>query len=302
VIERPATRADLPAVVALWRRHEVSTSGAAETDETAVREDWDRDGVDMARSTRVLEDPGAVVGYAVVGPDGNSDSVVDPARAGEGLEDRLLDWLEGAARESAPGDGAGHAVHHYWQADDADADARFARRGWHAARTYWRMRRELDGPTPEPVWPQGVRVRPFDLQRDAHPAHELVEDAFADVGDDRPRKDFATWAAGMLDPERFDADLYLVAEQQGEVVAVCLAQPMPAAGYVRQLAVRRAHRGRGLGLALLQESFRRHATRGWPATVLGVDAANATGATRLYERAGMRVVEAFTRWDLPLRP
>ncbi len=33
------------------------------------------------------------------------------------------------------------------------------------------------------------------------------------------------------------------------------------------------------------------------ATVLGVDAANQTGATELYQRAGMRVIEHFTRWE-----
>lgn len=60
-----------------------------------------------------------------------------------------------------------------------------------------------------------------------------------------------------------------------------------------------AQRGRGLALALLHESFRRHAARGLPATVLGVDAANPTGALALYEKAGMRVVEQFTRWDRP---
>jgi ribosomal protein S18 acetylase RimI-like enzyme len=65
-------------------------------------------------------------------------------------------------------------------------------------------------------------------------------------------------------------------------------------GFVRQLAVAPAHRGRGLALALLHECFRLHAARGLPATVLGVDAGNPTGALGLYEKAGMRVVEQFT--------
>ncbi len=32
--------------------------------------------------------------------------------------------------------------------------------------------------------------------------------------------------------------------------------------------------------------------------MLGVDAGNPTGALALYEKAGMRVVEQFTRWEL----
>ncbi len=73
-------------------------------------------------------------------------------------------------------------------------------------------------------------------------------------------------------------------------------------GFVRQLAVAPSQRGRGVGLALLHECFRRHAARGLPATVLGVDAGNPTGALDLYEKAGMRVVEQFTRWDRPAAP
>ena len=55
------------------------------------------------------------------------------------------------------------------------------------------------------------------------------------------------------------------------------------------LGVRRAWRRQGLGEALLLHAFaefrRRDITRG----TLGVDASSATGATRLYERAGMSV-------------
>jgi ribosomal protein S18 acetylase RimI-like enzyme len=37
--------------------------------------------------------------------------------------------------------------------------------------------------------------------------------------------------------------------------------------------------------------------RGIGAVELGVDAANPTGATRLYERAGMHVVRSFEIWE-----
>ena len=85
-----------------------------------------------------------------------------------------------------------------------------------------------------------------------------------------------------------------------EVVGASLSQPMGEDyGFVRQLAVAPSQRGRGLGLALLHECFRRHRDRGFPATVLGVDAGNPTGALRLYEKAGMTIAEQFTRWDRP---
>ena len=48
-------------------------------------------------------------------------------------------------------------------------------------------------------------------------------------------------------------------------------------------------RQRGLGLALLRHAFGEFYRRGQPRVGLGVDAQNPTGATRLYERAGMHI-------------
>ena len=62
-------------------------------------------------------------------------------------------------------------------------------------------------------------------------------------------------------------------------------------GWVRSLWVRRPWRKRGLGNALLLNAFRQFHERGERRVGLGVDAESPTGATRLYERAGMRVVE-----------
>lgn len=80
-------------------------------------------------------------------------------------------------------------------------------------------------------------------------------------------------------------------------MGAALGQATGDCGFIRQLAVAPGERGRGLGLALMHECFTRHRARGLLATVLGVDAANPTGALALYERAGMRVAEQFTRWE-----
>ncbi len=58
-------------------------------------------------------------------------------------------------------------------------------------------------------------------------------------------------------------------------------------GWVGSLSVRRPWRRRGLGLALLLHSFHALQERGKARVGLGVDAQNLTGATRLYEKAGM---------------
>jgi mycothiol synthase len=56
------------------------------------------------------------------------------------------------------------------------------------------------------------------------------------------------------------------------------------------LGVRTPWRKRGIGLALLQHAFTEFHRRGEPHVGLGVDADNPTGATRLYEKAGMQVL------------
>jgi ribosomal protein S18 acetylase RimI-like enzyme len=61
-------------------------------------------------------------------------------------------------------------------------------------------------------------------------------------------------------------------------------------GWIYFLAVRPGWRRRGLGEALLRESFREFFRRGEHTIALGVDSQNPTGATRLYERVGMRVL------------
>jgi ribosomal protein S18 acetylase RimI-like enzyme len=60
-------------------------------------------------------------------------------------------------------------------------------------------------------------------------------------------------------------------------------------------------RKRGLGYALLEQSFNAFLQRGISTVALGVDASNPTGATRLYERAGMRVASEIIRYEKELR-
>lgn len=283
--ERPATRDDLEAVTALYCAYDAAVRGFVDTEPSDVLRDWDEPGFDLAAGTLVLEADGRVVGYAVrSGRD--ADSVADLSLRDAGIEDRLLAWLE-----------AIHApLEHYCPDADPPLSALFARRGWTAERRFWRMRRELDTPNPEPVWPAGVEVHDLRRPDDEWPVHALVQACFAEIGGEHERP-FDQWAAYLLDSGRFDPALCLVATVDGQVVGAAIGQETAEYGFVRQLAVDPAQRGRGLALALLHESFRRHRDRGLPATVLGVDAGNPTGALALYEKAGMRVVEQFTRWE-----
>lgn len=287
MIERPATRHDLAAVVDLLCRYEEKTRGFPDSDESDLLEDWDSAGFDFATSTLVLEDEGRLIGFATVVEE-YADAVLDVDRDDEQLQKRLVAWCE-----EHP-----WAIESYVPDGDPALAALLERRGWLPARRFWRMRIELDSPTPQPVWPDGVAVRDYRRPADDRAVHRLVQDCFREIGGEHERS-FEQWSDHLLETERFDPSLYLVAVEGGRIVGVSLSQEVEAYGFVRQLAVDPAQRGRGIARALLHESFRRHAARGLPATVLGVDAGNPTGALALYEKAGMRVHEQFTRWERP---
>ena len=52
---------------------------------------------------------------------------------------------------------------------------------------------------------------------------------------------------------------------------------------------------------MLLRSFQAFRERGWTRGALGVDASSPTGATRLYERAGMRVYRDTVFLERPVR-
>ena len=70
--------------------------------------------------------------------------------------------------------------------------------------------------------------------------------------------------------------------------------------WVRELGVRAAYRGRGVGKALLVNAFRMFDNRGSRRVSLGVDAGNTTGATALYEKAGMKVEQRHELYQRPV--
>jgi ribosomal protein S18 acetylase RimI-like enzyme len=73
-------------------------------------------------------------------------------------------------------------------------------------------------------------------------------------------------------------------------------------GWVGTLGVRRPWRKKGLGLALLLHSFGEFHKRGMKTIGLIVDAANPTGATHLYQKAGMHIASEFVIYEKELRP
>ena len=98
----------------------------------------------------------------------------------------------------------------------------------------------------------------------------------------------------MFQRADFDPSLWFLALDGDRIAGTALCFPRSEQlAWVRGLGVRRPWRGRGLGMALLQHAFAAFYARGMRIAGLGVDAQSPSGATRLYERAGMRVTEQY---------
>ena len=76
----------------------------------------------------------------------------------------------------------------------------------------------------------------------------------------------------------------------------------PQLAWINTVGVRSQWRRRGIAHALLRHSFRELYQRGKRRVALGVDSQSLTGATRVYERAGMKPVRTWVVFEKELRP
>lgn len=153
------------------------------------------------------------------------------------------------------------------------------------------MEIRLDRATPAPEWPPGVAVHTADLDADAPSVHTLLELAFRGNADDEKPDPFEPWLAWWMGDPEFDPASWFLAEEDGMLVGAALCW---SSGFLKDLAVDPQHRRRGIGRCLLLHVFGEFRARGARAVSLKVDAANPTGAVRVYEAAGMRAVERLS--------
>jgi mycothiol synthase len=252
-----------------------------------IRDEW-RD-LDLTRDAWVWERDGKIVAYAAVFARGEDkrlivDGYVDPEYAGRGLGAAIAETTERRARER----GVPQLENGVLGNDRGAADL-LRSRGYRDVRHFYRMRIELGEPPPQPRWPEGFEVSVFD-PAEAREFHDALEDGFADEWG-HTEEPFEAFSKRRLEEERFDPTLWTTVRADGQIAAVLIAdwKRHGEAGWIGSVAVRKPWRRRGLGEALLLRSFGQFYERGERVVQLGVDAENATGATRLYERVGMSV-------------
>ena len=243
--------------------------------------------VELETGSRILERDGAIAALGWVEPHGEVGvgvGVVGLDHRGGGLGSELVRWSEGRLREL---DCA--RVHAVAIAADSAAPQLLAAHGYREVRRFWDMGIELVEPLEEPVVPEGMRIEVF-VEAGARAFHAALEEAFADHWEHVPQTFEDWWERKRAAPD-YEPSLWFLVRDGDEVAAAVRNDPnRHGGGLVGALGVRRAWRGLGLGKALLRQSFREFHARGMTRATLGVDAENPTGATRLYESVGMRVL------------
>lgn len=278
---RPATLEDAAAVADVFRSVEEAVLGRhSGFDANEVLAWWH--GTNLATNTWVVAEDGdllAAAGGAVRGKRGVFAGAVRPSAQGRGLGSRLA----GLAEDRLAAQGASR-LHTWTVAGDVPAAELFSGRGYREVRRFWEMAIELDSEPPAPLVP----VETF-REDDAPTFHAALEESFAGHWEHQAAPFEEWWELKRSAPD-YDPTLWFVIRDGGEIVAVARNDPdRSGGGYIGALGVRAPWRGRGYGRALLLHSFREFRRRGVTRVALGVDAANATGATRLYESVGMDV-------------
>jgi len=315
---RPVAMEDLEAAVALFNACSMELIGAVQHDVDETRVEWGTPGFNLKTDTQVVLSPaGEIVGYIEVW-DIEEPHVqiwswgrVHPDYRGKGIGTYLLRWAEDRARKAIPKapSGARVVLRHGALHQDKPAQALLAHEGFKLIRHFWRMVVEMDGPPPTPVWPEGIVVRTFVPEQEDRALATVLRDMFKDHWGyvKTPfEEELVRWQHWMKNDKDFDPSLWFLAMDGDEITGASLCSPKtnedPDMGYVHALGVRRPWRRRGIALALLHHSFGEFFNRFKSKVSLHVDAKSLTGATRLYEKAGMHVDRLSHHYEKELRP
>lgn len=295
---RPPAANDAGAVNDLICRCDTADYGEPDFSVEDVRADWRRSGFDLERDAWLVFAPdGTLVGYGIGWDTGEHirlepTTCVHPDYRNIGLEDYHIARAHVRARL---------APHRHIQWIVLDTHqlwlTRFQALGYQNTRHDYIMEITMDKPPPAPILPAGYTMRAFERGCDERAVWAALQEAFRDHRGhtDAPFKEWLSWFADHAD---WSPELSTVITQGAEVVAAAMTFNFSTGGWIRTLGVRKDYRKHGLGLAILYHIFGECYKRGIQRVGLGVDAESLTGATRLYERAGMKIKQHYVRYEV----
>jgi len=294
---------ELEAVTDLINARHVHDIGVGDESVARMRMYWTEEARDLARNNLlVVATDGRMAAYADFGdwePFTTSVFIfaVHPDFIGADLEEPLFDWAELRARESMARAASGERVTLktvFWAENTNDAE-RLRQRGFMMQRDWHRMMIDMTEPPAAPVWPDGIAVRTLNLESPTD--IERVQLAWEEAQRDEWGFTSLTaedWQRSLVDYEvSFDPSLWFLAIDTvtDDIIGYVLCRwerpGNPEHGNVRYVAVRPAHRRRGIARALLLHTFGEFFRRGKTRVDLAADAISPTGADKLYANIGM---------------
>lgn len=284
--QRPATMDDLASIADLQQRFDLAWFGASEHSVEEVAEILGY-ADPLAEHSQVVLDGDRLIAIALrFGTD--TVLTVDPQIDAAPVYQRLLPWFA-----ERPG-------HTEVLSRDEAAVAAIESAGWTHEKSAFDL---IVNVTPElqladPVWPDGVVVRDFDLAY-VPAIHRLiyVDAGWADVPG-HPERGLDEWKSIFI-TENTVPSQQVIAFRGERIVGVAMGRTWDdGTGWISQLATAKDERGRGLGRAMLLEALRRRVAAGASSLGLGVQAANRS-ALSLYLGVGLKIDREFRTYTAP---
>ncbi len=317
-IVRPPKMSDMEDVLEMLEICDIHAIGEVEVSIDVLQTDWTLPTVSLERNFRVVTTQnGRVIAFAELW-DTDEPLVmtwawarVHPEFEGLGIGTYLLEWSEQTSLESmarAPKE-AQFTIQAGAKSTYQPANDLLINQGMKLNRIFSTMMIDLDEQPDAPQLPGNIVIRPMQSVDQLPAVVHAIEDSFQDhwgyVEQDF-EKELAHWQHIVDTDPTFDQTLWFLAMDGDQIAGFSICKPNHGpnynTGWVDVLGVLRPWRKRGLGLALLKHSFGELYQRDKTKVGLGVDADSLTGATRLYERAGMRPTRQFNTYQKILRP
>ncbi len=292
---RPAQRDDASAVAEVIAAADEADGCPRDTDPEDVEQFWRE--LDPTKQAVVAVGPdGAVVAYVdvlTIGERTHIDGYVHPSARRRGLGVALLRTGEQMAH-AAP------VLRTTIVGGARDSEGLVEQEGYERIRTFFRMRILLDERPADSAWPEGFAVRRYVPGADDRVMHELQQNAFQDHWDHEPRP-FEEFVRNYAQSDQLEPEASFILLEGDEPIGGVLSMRRFGTGWIQSLGVRSRWRKRGFGLALLRLAFAAFYDLGERSIGLGVDAESTTGATRLYERAGMHAEVRYDTYEKRVR-
>ena len=294
LIFRSPVKEDAQAVLDLMIACDIADYGEADSELADLLDDWSE--MDLQQDTwLVFNNENVLLGYAGIYVDAGGvfhyDLYVHPGPAYLDVNRQLIEKGEARTRAILSEKNLEKVDASLIMADTNQGLKTLAEKlGYRVHIYHCGMRITFDSPPAAPQWVKGITLRTAIPGEDDHLIYEFIQHTFEKPG--RTAPSFEGWSNTMLGASNFRSDLWFLAFHEKELVGANLCFAYPEYGWVRQLGVEPAWRGKGIGAALLQHAFCVFYEMGYTSAGLGVEAEN-LNAFHLYERVGMQCTKRY---------